>query len=43
MILQRLCNYFAPCVQLDEIIHRERMDMSFVLRRQGPMECAVSF
>jgi len=43
MILHRLCNYFAPCVQLDEIIHRERMDMSFVLRRQGPVECAVSF
>ena len=43
MILQRLCNYFAACVQLDEIIHREGMDMSFVLRRQGPVECPVSF
>ena len=43
MILQRWCNYFAPCVQLDEIIHRERMGMKFILRRQGPVECAVSF
>jgi hypothetical protein len=43
MILQRSCNYFAPCVQLDEIIHRERMGMQFVLRRQGPVEYAVSF
>jgi len=43
MILQRWCNYFAPCVQLDEIIHCERMGMQFVLRRQGPVECAVSF
>jgi len=39
MILQRLCNYFARCVQLDEFISRERMGVPFVLHRHGPVEC----
>lgn len=39
MILQRLCNYFARCVQLDEFIRREQVGMSFVLHRHGPVEC----
>jgi hypothetical protein len=39
MILQRLCNYFARCVQLDEFIRREQMGVPFVLHRHGPVEC----
>jgi hypothetical protein len=41
MILQRLCTYFASYVQLDEFIRRERMRMSFVLYREGLVECSV--
>jgi len=39
MILLRLCNYFARCVQLDEFIRREQMGVPFVLHRHGPVEC----
>jgi hypothetical protein len=41
MILQRLCNYFAACVQLDEFIRRGRMGISFLLHRRGPVEWPV--